>query len=301
MVPLIITVAAVGAELTPEQTPHLPITPHQLGETAALCEAAGASMIHVHCRRDDGTNTSDPVRFRAAMAAIRARSDLIVQFTTGGAIGMTAAERTRPLELRPEMATLTCGTVNFGDDVFENSFPIMRGILAQIVRFGVRPELEIFDAGHLANAKRLAAEGLLTLPAHVDFVLGVPGGLDASVRNLVYLVDQLPPGCTWSVAAIGRDQLPLATVAVAMGGHVRVGLEDNIYYAKGRLARNDELVARIARIAAELGRPVATPAQARELLGLPAPEGAAAARSTGAPSREVGAAVTALERGDLPV
>ena len=134
-----------------------------------------------------------------------------------------------------------------------------------------RFELEIFDAGHLANAKRLAVEGLLELPAHVDFVLGVPGALEASVRNLVQLVDALPAGCTWSVAAIGRDQLPLATVAIAMGGHVRVGLEDNIYYSKGRLARNDELVARVVRIAEELGRPVATPDQARGLLGLPVP------------------------------
>jgi 3-keto-5-aminohexanoate cleavage enzyme len=301
VVPLIVTVAAVGAELTPEQTPHLPLTPEQLGETAALCQAAGAAMIHVHCRQDDGRNTSDPERFRQALEAIRASSDLIVQFTTGGAIGMTVAERAGPLRLRPEMATLTCGTVNFGDDVFENSFPIMRGILAEIVRYGVRPELEIFDAGHLSNAKRLAAEGLLSLPAHVDFVLGVPGGLDASVRNLSYLVDQLPAGCTWSVAGIGRDQLPLATVAIAMGGHVRVGLEDNIYYSKGRLARNDELVARVVRIATELGRPAATPAQARELLGLPGPEGASPLRSTGGPAREVGAAARASQRGDLPV
>jgi 3-keto-5-aminohexanoate cleavage enzyme len=271
MVPLIVTVAAVGAELTPEQTPHLPVTPRQLGETAALCRAAGAAMIHVHCRRDDGKNTSDVARFRDAMAEIRAQSDMIVQFTTGGAIGMTVEQRTASLEVRPEMATLTCGTVNFGDDVFENSFPIMRGILAELVRYGVKPELEIFDAGHISNAKRLAAEGLLQLPAHVDFVLGVPGGLDASVRNLSYLVDALPAGCTWSVAGIGRDQLPLATVAIAMGGHVRVGLEDNIYYSKGRLARNDELVARVVRIAGELGRPVATPNEARALLGLGMP------------------------------
>jgi len=271
MEPLVITVAAVGAELTPEQTPHLPVTPRALGETAALCQAAGAAMIHVHCRRDDGTNTSEVARFAEALEAIRSRSELIVQFTTGGAIGMTAKERAGPLQLRPEMATLTCGTVNFGDDVFENSFPIMRGILAEMERYGVRPELEIFDAGHLSNAKRLVAEGLLAWPQHVDFVLGVPGGLDASVRNLVYLVDALPSRCTWSVAAIGRDQLPLATVAVAMGGHVRVGLEDNIYYSKGRLARNDELVARVARVAAELGRPVATPAEARTLFGLPVP------------------------------
>ncbi len=280
---LIITVAAVGAELTPEATPHLPVTPAQLGETAALCRAAGAAMIHVHCRNDDGRNTADVERFRQAGAAVSAASDVIVQFTTGGAIGMSVAERTGPLQLRPEMATLTCGTVNFGDEVFENSFPIMRGILAEMHRYGVRPELEIFDAGHLTNAKRLAAEGLLTFPQHVDFVLGVPGGLDAAVRNLVYLVDGLPAGCTWSVAGIGRDQLPLAAVAVAMGGHVRVGLEDNIYYSKGRLARNDELVARVARIAAELGRPVATPAEARRILGLEVSGRAAWLSHTGFP------------------
>jgi 3-keto-5-aminohexanoate cleavage enzyme len=268
MQPLIVTVAAVGAEVRPEQTPHLPVTPEQLGETAARCRAAGASLIHVHCRNDDGSNTADPARFAAALAEIRARSDLIVQFTTGGAVGMTPQERAAPLAARPEMATLTCGSVNFGDDVFENSFPIMRGILGEIRRYEVVPELEIFDAGHLANARGLEREGLLRFPCHVDFVLGVPGGLEASARNLSYLVEGLPAGCTWSVAGIGRAQLAMALLGIAMGGHVRVGLEDNLYFSKGRLATNEELVARVARIAAEFGRPVATPDQARELLGL---------------------------------
>jgi 3-keto-5-aminohexanoate cleavage enzyme len=268
MDPLIITVAPVGAELTPGDTPHLAVTPAALAGVASRCRDAGASIIHVHCRNDDGTNTSDVARFGAAFDAIRAASDVIVQFTTGGAIGMTAEERAAPLALRPEMGTLTCGTVNFGDDVFENSFPIMRGILEAMQRYGVRPELEIFDSGHLSNARRLEREGRLRFPQHVDFVLGVPGGLDASVDHLVALVRELPAGCTWSVAGIGRAQLTMATVAVAMGGHVRVGLEDNIYYSRGRLATNEELVARVVRIAAELGRPVATPDQAREILGL---------------------------------
>ncbi len=268
MDPLIITVAPVGAELTPQQTPHLAVTPGQLGEVARKVRDAGASIVHVHCRNDDGTNTHDVERFRLAMQAIRSQSDLIVQFSTGGAIGMSPQERASVLQLRPEMATLTCGTVNFGDDVFENSFPIMRGILHKMHEFDVRPELEIFDKGHLANAKRLEKEGLLTFPQHVDFVLGVPGGLDASVQNLADLVAALPRGCTWSVAGIGRMQLPMAMTALAMGGHVRVGLEDNIYYSKGRLATNEELVARVVRLAQELGRPVATPDQARELLGL---------------------------------
>ena len=268
MDPLIVTVAPVGAELTPEQTPHLAVKPQQLGDVAERCRQAGASIIHVHCRDDDGSNTHDVGRFKEAYAEISARSDLIVQFSTGGAIGMTPEERAGVLDLLPEMATLTCGSVNFGDDIFENSFPIMRGILKRMNELKIRPELEVFDKGHLSNARRLEREGLLSFPQHVDFVLGVPGGLDASVANLADLVDALPPGCTWSVAGIGRAQLPMAMAAIAMGGHVRVGLEDNIYYSKGKFATNDELVARVVRIAAELGRPAATPAQAREMLGL---------------------------------
>src|SRR5579872_6007873 len=185
MDPLIVTVAPVGAELTPEETPYLPLTPEQLGDTAAACEATGASIVHVHCRTDDGANTHAVERFRDAMSAIRAKSKVIVQFSTGGAIGMTPEERAGPLELRPEMATLTCGTVNFGDDIFENSFPIMRGILAAMERYGVMPELEIFDRGHIANARILEREGRLRFPQHVDFVLGVPGGLDATAEHLV--------------------------------------------------------------------------------------------------------------------
>jgi 3-keto-5-aminohexanoate cleavage enzyme len=269
MDPLIITCAPVGAEVRPDQTPYLPYTPRLLAETACAIREAGASIVHVHCRNDDGSNTHSIERFREAQEAIRSQTDLIVQFSTGGAIGMTPQERASVLELRPEMATLTCGSVNFGDDIFENSFPIMRGILKKMNEFGVRPELEIFDKGHIANARRLARERLLSLPQHVDLVLGVPGGLDATVQNLADLVDNLPGGCTWSVAGIGRQQLPMAMAAIAMGGHVRVGLEDNLYYSRGRLARNEELVARVARIAAEAGRPVATPDQARKLLGLP--------------------------------
>lgn len=268
MQPLIITCAPVGAEIMPDATPYLPYTPAKLGETAKAIAEAGASIVHIHCRNDDGSNTHAVERFREAYDAVRSNSELIVQFSTGGAIGMTPAERASVLELRPEMGTLTCGSVNFGDDIFENSFPIMRGILHKMYEFDVVPELEIFDKGHIANARRLANEGLLTFPQHCDLVLGVPGGLEATVQNLCDLVDDLPDGCSWSVAGIGRQQLPMALAAIAMGGHVRVGLEDNLYYSKGRLARNEELVARIARIAAEAGRPVATPEQAREILGV---------------------------------
>lgn len=277
MNPLVITCAPVGAEVRPDQTPYLPYTPQLLGETARAIREAGASIIHVHCRNDDGTNTHTVERFREAYDAIRATSDLIVQFSTGGAIGMTPEERAGVLELRPEMATLTCGSVNFGDEIFENSFPIMRALLKKMNEFGVRPELEIFDKGHIANARKLARERLLSLPQHIDLVLGVPGGLEATVSNLADLVDDLPEGCTWSVAGIGRQQLPMAMTAIAMGGHVRVGLEDNLHYSRGRLARNEELVARVARIAAEAGRKVATPDQARKLLGLAMPSAGVAA------------------------
>ncbi|HLX25365.1 MAG TPA: 3-keto-5-aminohexanoate cleavage protein [Candidatus Cybelea sp.] len=277
MNPLVITCAPVGAEVRPDQTPYLPYTPKLLGETARAVREAGASIIHVHCRNDDGTNTHSVERFREAYDAIRANSDLIVQFSTGGAIGMTPEERAGVLELRPEMATLTCGSVNFGDDIFENSFPIMRKLLKKMNEFGVRPELEIFDKGHIANARKLARERLVSFPQHVDLVLGVPGGLEATVSNLADLVDDLPEGCTWSVAGIGRQQLPMAMTAIAMGGHVRVGLEDNLHYSRGRLARNEELVARVVRIAAEAGRPVATPDQARKLLGLALPNAGRAA------------------------
>jgi 3-keto-5-aminohexanoate cleavage enzyme len=270
MDPLVITCAPVGAEVRPDQTPYLPYTPQLLGEAAKAVREAGASIIHVHCRNDDGTNTHSVARFREAYDAIRASGDLIVQFSTGGAIGMTLQERGSVLELRPEMATLTCGSVNFGDDIFENSFPIMRQLLKKMNEFGVRPELEIFDKGHLSNARRLAKERLLSFPQHVDFVLGVPGGLEATVANLCDLVDDLPEGCTWSVAGIGKKQLPMSLAAIAMGGHVRVGLEDNLHYSRGRLARNEELVARVVRLATEAGRNIATPDRARRMLGLTA-------------------------------
>lgn len=270
MDPLVITCAPVGAEVRPDQTPYLPYTPQLLGEAAKAVREAGASIIHVHCRNDDGSNTHSVDRFRDAYDAIRANSDLIVQFSTGGAIGMTPQERGSVLELRPEMATLTCGSVNFGDDIFENSFPIMRQLLKKMNEFGVRPELEIFDKGHLSNARRLAKERLLSFPQHVDFVLGVPGGLEATVSNLCDLVDDLPEGCTWSVAGIGKKQLPMTMAAIAMGGHVRVGIEDNLHYSRGRLARNEELVARVVRLATEAGRNIATPDRARRMLGLTA-------------------------------
>lgn len=287
MDPLIITCAVVGAEVMREHNPHVPYTPAEIAAEAIAAARAGAAMVHLHARWDDGAPTQDAAVYREIIDRVRAACDVIIQVSTGGAVGMTADERLQPLSLRPEMppdvqpemapdvrpemATLTTGTVNFGDGVFWNPPDLIERFARAMVAKGVRPEIEVFEVGHIANALRLVRDGILTLPLHFDFVMGVPGGIPGEPRHLVHLVDSLPPGCTWSVAGVGRAQLPLNTMAVLMGGHVRVGFEDNLYYRKGELATgNAQLVARVARIAGELNRKVATPFEARRILGLPA-------------------------------
>jgi 3-keto-5-aminohexanoate cleavage enzyme len=266
---LIITAAICGAEVTREQTPYLPLTPEELAEAARTCCDAGASIVHLHVRDADGRPTQDGAIFQDVVARIRARTDIVVQVSTGGAVGMTPAERLDSLRSAPEMATLTCGTVNFGDEVFENSWPMICRFAERMMAEGVRPEFEIFDAGHMATAARLVREGRVTGHLHYDFVLGVPGALPATAANLVWLVGELPRGASWSVAAMGRHQLPMAAMAIVMGGHARVGFEDNIFFGRNRLATsNAELVSRIACVSGELQREVATPAEARALLGL---------------------------------
>ena len=268
--PYVITAAMVGAETTRAQTPYLPMTAEEIAEDAARCREAGAAMVHLHVRRADGTPSQEAELFRAA---IRGRSDVLIQTSTGGAVGMSVDERCGPLTLtgtdRPDMATLTTGTVNFGDEVFSNPRPLVREIARRIRAIGIRPEIECFDAGMVEQAEWLAKEGLVDLPAHYDFVLGVPGALGASERALDFMIGSLPPGSTWTVAGVGRHQLPMAEVAAGKGGNGRVGLEDNVYLSKGVLAKgNWELVAEAAKRARARGREVATPQQARELLRL---------------------------------
>jgi 3-keto-5-aminohexanoate cleavage enzyme len=270
---LVITVALDGAEVTREQTPHLPITPVELAEDAARCREAGAAMVHVHGRLPDGTPTQSAEVYAEIIREIRSRTDVIVQVSTGGAVGMTAEERLQPVYLKPEMASLTTGTVNFGRGVFWNPPELIEHFARTMVEQGVVPEIEAFDLGHINNALALVKQGILKLPLHFDFVMGVPGGIAPTVPNLVHMAQAIPEGCTWSVAGIGRAQLPLATAAIVMGGHVRVGLEDNIYYTKGVLTTNAMLVERIVRIARELGREIATPDEARQILRIPPREG----------------------------
>jgi len=272
MTPAILTAAICGAETTRAQTPYLPITADELAEEAAACARAGASVIHLHVRKDDGTPTQDRALFDKAIRAIRARCDVIVQTSTGGAVGMSAEERAQPLECAPDMASLNAGSLNFGDEVFANPFPLVREFARRMREKRIVPELECYDAGHVDSCLLLAQEGAIDLPAHFDFVLGVRGGMAATEQNLRFLVSKLPEGCSFSVAGVGRHQLPMAELSLRLSGHARCGLEDNIYLSKGVLAKGSfELVERVASLARAAGRSVASVAEARKLLRLPQP------------------------------
>lgn len=271
---LIITVALTGAETTKADNPHLPITPEEIAQAAYDAYQAGTAIVHLHGRDESGEATQDIEIYRRISELIRAQCDLIIQLSIGGGVGMSPQERSAPLALRPEMATLTTGTVNFGDGVFLNPRSVIEEFAARMKDLGIKPEVEIFDLGMISNVLYLVRKGLLSEPIHFDFVLGVPSGCAAMVKNLLHMVETIPPNSTWQVAGIGRHQLPLAVAAIILGGHVRVGFEDNIYYTKGVLAEsNAQLVERIVRIAGELGREIATPAEARAILGLPVKDG----------------------------
>jgi 3-keto-5-aminohexanoate cleavage enzyme len=271
---LIITVAPTGNVPTKDMNPHLPVTPEEIAETAVRCRDAGASLIHIHARDGEGKPTLDPEVFGRIHRLVSERTDLIVQISTGGRAGMDPGARAAAVrQIGPEMASLTTGSMNFPDRVYENPFDVVELLAAAMKQVGTKPEMEIFEPGMIANAVGLADKGLATPPLHFDFVLGSRGSLPASAKNLLFLSESIPQGSTWTVAGIGRWQLPMAVLAIVMGGHVRVGLEDNIYYRKGELAANEQLVARVARIATELGRAVATPNEARRILGLPRRDG----------------------------
>ena len=252
---LIITAAICGAEVTKEHNPAVPYTVEEMVREAKSAYDAGAAVIHVHVRTDDGTPTQDRERFREVMDAIRAEvPDAILIPSTGGATGMTPEERLQPTELMPEMATLDCRTCNFGDDIFVNDMP----------------EYECFEIGHLDTVLAMANKGLVPgSPMQFNFVLGVPGCAPATVENLAFLVNKIPAGSTWTVTGVGRGAWPMAAAGIIMGGNVRVGFEDNIYMERGRKARsNGELVEKVVALAKLLGREVASPDEARQILGL---------------------------------
>ncbi len=264
---LIITAALTGAEVTKSDNPALPVTPEEIAISAIECWEAGASIVHLHARDVDGSPTQDADLYNKAIKLIRKECDLIIQVSTGGAVGMTAQERVAPVALKPDMATLTTGSVNFGDAVFLNSWSDIELFAGEMKYYGVKPEIEVFEMGMVSTALRLAKNGLLEPPLHFDFVMGVPGAIAGTPRNLMNLVDSLPPGSTWTVAGIGQAELSLGVMAILLGGNVRVGFEDNIYYCRGVLAQsNAQLVKRMADFSRELGREITNPTEARSIL-----------------------------------
>lgn len=272
MHPLIITAAITGAETTKQMNPALPVSAEEQARAAAECVEAGAAVIHLHVRGKDGKPSQDLEDFRASIESIRAACDPkpIIQISTGGAVGAPMEARVQPIiKFKPEMASLNIASMNFGDEVFLNTPPDVKNLARRMQELRVIPEIEVYDAGHIDIAKRLLKEGLLSHPIHYQFVLGVPGGLSGEAQNLNFMARSIDPEDTWAVAGVGRYQLPCSVMAVVMGGHIRVGFEDNVFSHKGVLAKsNAELVARVKRIADECGRPVAGPDEARRMLGI---------------------------------
>jgi len=272
----LITVAPTGAESSKAEVPPLPVTLAELTATAKECEALGAGVIHVHIRDGEALPTLDPGRLEETVAALKESTGLIVQLSTGGAVTDPEGDRLRVLDAGPEMASCTMGTVNFGDDVFMNRWQFIVELHTRMQERGIVPEYEIFDLGHLHGLRRLLDKH--GLPAgghvHVDFVMGVPGGMAGTVETLAACTTalrDLPAGTTFSATGIGRTSIPVLLASLAAGGHLRVGMEDTISYAKGQpVESNMQLVARATAFARLAQRPPMTAGQAREMLGIPA-------------------------------
>ena len=268
---LIISACICGAEVTKENNPAVPYTVEEVVREAKSAYDAGAALIHLHVRWDDGTPTQDKGRFQEMVDAIRKECpDVIIQPSTGGAVGMTDLERLQSTEITPtpEMATLDCGTCNFGgDEIFINTDNTIANFGDIMQERGIKPECEVFDKGMIDLVLKAAKKGHIKYPIHFDFVLGVQ--MTATVRDLVIMATSIPADSTWTATGIGKNAWGIAAATIAMGGHVRVGFEDNVYMSKGVLAKsNGEMVERVVQMAKLLNREVATPAEAREILGL---------------------------------
>jgi 3-keto-5-aminohexanoate cleavage enzyme len=270
---LIITAAICGAEVTKEHNPNVPYSIAEIGKEAESAYKAGASIIHLHVREDDGTPTQRKERFRECIEIIKEKCpDVIIQPSTGGALGMSNEERLQPIYLipPPEIATLDCGTMNFGgDEIFVNTENTIMYFAEEMNRLGIKYELECFDKGMVDMALRLHRKGYIKEPMHFNFVLGVIGGISASSRDLIFLIESIPKNSTYTVCAIGKYEFPMVSLSIERGGHARVGFEDNVYLSKGILAKsNGELVEKTVKIADEFNRDVASPNEARRILGL---------------------------------
>lgn len=267
----LITVAPTGAESDKAAVPALPVTVDELVATALECEAAGAAMIHVHVRDADAKPTLDLGYVREALSAIREATDLIVQVSSGGAVTDPADARVAVLDADPDSASLTCGTVNFGTDVFLNPWDLIERLFLAMRERAIVPEFEIFDLGQLTTLRRLLDKHGLPYGDHVhcDLVMGVPGGMAASTATLVACLAELPPGATWSATGVGRGTLPVMLAALSAEGHLRVGMEDTLTFAPGQpVQSNAQLVERAATLARLALRPPLTTGEARAMLGI---------------------------------
>ncbi len=267
---VIVTAAVVGAEVMRDKSPAIPYLPAEIAQAAVDAWREGAAVVHLHARWPDGRPSQRAEHFREIIDRIRAAGcDAVLQCSTGGAVGMSVEERLGSLVDGAEMGTLNLGTMNFGDDVFVNARPDIVRIAARLRERRLVPECEVYDAGMLDTLRWLREKGHLERPYVVQFVLGVPGGMAGTERNLRFLAEGLPEPAHWGVAGIGRSEMPMAEAALRLGGHVRVGLEDNLFLAKGVLARGShELVAMAVRAARGAGREPASAAEARRSLGL---------------------------------
>jgi 3-keto-5-aminohexanoate cleavage enzyme len=256
-----------GGELTRDDTPYLPLTTDEIAASVNAAFDAGAAMAHVHVRDADGRPSDDPELFGRVIGLVGEHCDIVLNLTTD-----VRHEGFASLDVRPEVGSFPGGTVNYGDGVLLATMPVLRDLARRMREVGTKPELEIFHEGMIGQCARLAAEGLLEEPRFYQFVLGLEWGAPADPRTLLRMVDSIPPGSPWCVCGVGRAAVAMAMHAIPLGGHVRVGIEDSIEYLPGRLAEsNAELVARIARIAAEFGRELASPTDVRRILGLRLP------------------------------
>lgn len=266
---LIITVAPTGASTTRDHTPYVPLSPKEIADSVYESWKEGAAIAHIHVRDHKGDNTLDLDTYKEVINRVQDRCDIILNLTTAGGLGNDEEERLKVCELNPEMATFDAGTMNFGQDVFHNTPVFLEQLAAITKERQIKPEIEIFDVGMIDNALRIAKKGLIEKPFHFQFVLGVHGGMPATPKNLMFLIDSIPEGSTWSAIGASKDQLTINTMSILLGGHVRVGMEDSVYFRKGELATsNAQFVKRIVELSNTLGREVATPDEARKILGL---------------------------------
>ncbi len=265
----LVTVAPTGAETAKADVPALPVTLDELVATARACESAGAAMIHIHLRDDEAQPTLDVERARDVVAAVRESTNLLVQLSTGGAVTDPESARLRVLDAEPDSASLSCGSVNFGDDVFLNRWPFMVELHQRMQEREVVPEYELFDIGHVAALRRLLDRHGLPYGGHVhcDLVMGVPGGMPGTTAALVAAVQLLPEGATWSATGVGRTSIPVALAALSAGGHLRVGMEDTLTFAPRQPVQdNVQLVERAATLARMAQRSPLSPDEARGVL-----------------------------------